>query len=483
MFLSGGALALVRLASGLARSKGISAALGPEGIGLLAQATQFQLLATSAGSLSVTTGLIQGARGTYSDRAEDLFRAAIFLIACGGGAIILCSLVAGPQAIAAWLFGSGHGSLDFLLLLASLPFVLASSSFLEAAFFIHDRFDRYTVTSAIHAVLQSVLFVALAILFGLKGLLLAFPASAILLAAIFAWDLGRLGLLRWRWFLPRWNAGMASFLAGHGLAMLLTGVGGGFLLLFVRATLVSRAGLSENGILQVAIAFSSYGGSLVTNFIWGKIHPACSKAMGGKEEGDISFALFIAFLVSTVTWAVAPLSVPIVYSGAFLGAVPLVGLQSAGDVFYFAFFTLSVVGLARGGIKSYVLGWAAYYLPFSVPLFMKWDLTALLFVQLHGMASLLALATQLAVLMATGLLGKGSVMKAAVLTLPLGCLVAAGAFYGPERPLPRIACTALVIFAGYAIWYLAYRDVALATAKIFLSRIRGFWASVPRSHQ
>lgn len=458
--LSGSGLAAVRLITGIARSKWIALKFGLEGVGLLAQATQFQLLAVSTASLSVTSALIQGSRGQFRHEAEQLFQTALALILLGSGCLVAITFLAGPAALGAWLFGPGHGAMDFLLVLASVPFVLVSSAFVEASYFIHDRFDRYSLASAVHSLAQPFVFIALTLAFGVKGILLAFPLMACLLALLFLADLSRLGLLQRAWFRPRWNGVMARFLAGHGAAMFLTGVGGGFLVLFVRSSLVTRLGLGENGILQVPIALSAYGGAVITNFIWGRIHPFCSAGLGAKEEGDVCFAALAAFLVAVGTWAAAPLMIPAVYSKAFLSAVPLIGIQSTGDIFYYCFFTLAVVLLASGRILLYVVAWAVFYSPYLLALSVPHFQSVRGIVSLHLAASALAFSFLVSVGIFARLAPKGLLGRLGLSAIAFGLLLGGASLADPIQLFIRWPLALLIIVGGVMVWRLIYGEVA-----------------------
>ena len=450
----------MRLVTGVVRSKWIASRFGLEGVGLLAQATQFQLLAVSASSLSVTAAVIQGAKGPYRHRSVELFRTALFLMLAGTGAITAAILAAGPGDVARWLFGEGYGRGDLFWIVASVPFILLSSAFTEAAFFVADRFDRYAMVSALHSMIQPIVFIAFTFLFGMKGILLAFPASVAILAILFFGDLARLGLLDFSWFRPQWNKEMAMFLAGHGIAMFATGVGGGFLLLFVRATLVSRMGLAENGVLQVPIALSAYGGAVVTNFIWGRVHPSCSKELGIREESDISFAVVSSFLVAAGTWAIAPIIIPFVYSKAFLPAVAVIGIQATGDIFYFSFFTLAVVLLAMGRIKTYVLGWVLYYSPYILALLLPGLQNVRAIIFLHFLSSAFAFFGLISIAAGWRLIPLPVLKRLSLISLFFGALVAAVAWANPESVLARLSLGFVIAALGLVVWRLTYGGIA-----------------------
>lgn len=456
VLVSGTGLAAVRLVTGLARSKGIASLLGLEGVGMMAQATQFQLVAASASSLSVTAALIQGAKGDFAARSEQLFRAALFIILCGLAILLLLATCLGPTRSSALLFGgSTAGSVGFLLVLFSVPFVLLASNFLEASFFIHDRFDRYVAASSVHSMAQAAIFVAFAWIWGPLGVLAAFPVSAFVLFLVFAFELHRLQLLRASWFLPKWDRQLATFLAGHGSALFLTGVCGGLVVLFVRSALVARLGLDENGLLQVPIALSAYGSAVVTNFVWARIHPHCSAGFGDREEGDISFAVICAFIVALGIWSLAPMAIPLVYSREFLAAAPLVGLQCAGDVFYYSFFVLGVAVLARGGVRLYVAGWAAYYLTYLSSA-LPWLSTAEAVVKIHILASVLAFLVLAGSTWLTHRLPGRFLLKLTAFAGTLGLAATFVCTFGPSGMLARLMSSGLACAAGIVAWRAFY---------------------------
>lgn len=458
ILLSGAGLAIVRLVAGVVRAKWIASTFGLPGTGLAAQATQFQLVAGAAASFSTSAALIQGAKGLYRERSEELFRCTFFLLLVGAGALLITCTAFGFANLGTWLFGPGYGAGDFALILLAVPFTMLSSCFLEAAFFARDRFDRYAVTSAIHAVAQSGAFVACSWAFGAKGILLAFPISSAMLLVLFSGDLLRMRELHPRWFLPRWNRELARFLVGHGTVMFATGVGGGFLLLYARSELVQRTGLEGSGVLQVPIALSAYGSAIMTNFLWGRVHPHFSA--GGKHDSfELSLCTITSFSVALGTWAVAPILVPLIYAKDFSYAVPLVGVQSVGDIYHYSFFALAVAMLASGRFVAYVLGWVAYYLPYALLLVLPGHLHPHAFVSLHLAGSAFALiVVSLASLRNGPLLGRHPWYLVGF-TLGLSALGAGAVFLTPASVVLQALTATIAVVLGLLLWRMIYGPI------------------------
>jgi len=471
ILLSGTGLALVRLAAGLVRSKWIATMFGMPGVGLAAQATQFQLVGSSAASFSTSAAMIQGAKGIYRDRAEELFRCAFFLILTGFGALtILCSAL-GFGFLGEWLFGPGYGARGFALVLFTLPFSLASSCFMECAFFMHDRFDRYSLMSGLHSIAQALIFVAASWKFGMRGILLAFPLSSLLLMLLFGGDLIRLGKFNWRWFLPRWNTEIARFLAGHGLVMFVTGVGGGFLLLFARSAMVRHSGLIDNGALQVPIALSAYGSAIMTNFLWGRIHPHFS-AGNSSESFELSLCSFTAFVVALGTWVAAPIFVPLVYAKDFSAAIPLVNWQCLGDIFHYSFFAIAVALLASGRITAYLMGWATYYLPYLLLLIVPGFLQPRGFVTLHLAGSVLALTLMAGFCFRHAPFSREQTAKLLALSLGLGVYGAATIGLVRGSVEARAIGAAVAVALAFATWRFIYGEAVKEQLRLITDRLR-----------
>ncbi|MGZ3720306.1 MAG: hypothetical protein ACXWR1_18305, partial [Bdellovibrionota bacterium] len=469
ILLSGAGLAVVRLAAGLIRSKWIATMFGMPGVGLAAQATQFQIVGAAAASFSTSAAMIQGARGVYRDRAEELFRCAFFLILAGFAVLTLICGILGFGFMGEWLLGPGYGARGFALVFFTLPFALVSSCFLEGAFFVHDRFDRYSVMSGLHSIAQALIFVAASWEFGMRGILLAFPLSAVLLFLLFGGDLVRLGKLNLRWFLPKWNTEMARFLASHGLVMFATGVGGGFLLLFARSAMVRHSGLNDNGALQVPIALSSYGSAIMTNFLWGRIHPHIS-AGNSSDSFELSLCSFTAFVVALGTWVAAPVFVPLVYAKDFSAAIPLVSWQCLGDIFHYSFFALAVALLASGRIKAYLAGWATYYLPYFLLLIVPGFLQPRGFVALHLAGSVLALSLMAAICLRHALFRRDQTVKLLALALGLGVYGAAAVGLSPGAVWGRAVGAGVALALAFGTWQFIYGEAVKEQLRLITAR-------------
>jgi O-antigen/teichoic acid export membrane protein len=471
ILFSGAGLALVRLLTGLVRSKWIAITFGPPGVGLVAQATQFQLVANSAASFSTVAAIIQGSKGDYRKRSEELFRCAFLMILVGFTVMLAGVAIVGPGSLGHWMFGTGFGAVDFVLVLLSMPFTLASTCFLEAAFFIHDRFDRYVAASGAHALLQSVFFVGFSWWLGIRGLLLAVPVSSLALALLFAGDLFRIRVLDFRWFLPKWNRELAVYLARHGMVMFLSSVGGGFLLLFVRSSLVDHIGLESNGVLQVPIALSAYGSAIMTNFLWGRVHPAFSSGEVA-DSFELSLCSITAFCVAVGTWVVAPVVVPAVYSRNFSPAVPLLSIQCVGDVFHYSFMAYSIALLASGRWYSYLFGWVAYYFPFVLMLLAPDYLNPSGYVGLHLAGSVLALAVMAFVSFRKGFVARRYQIQFVLFAVLLGGLSAAVMNLLPPSTFARWTGGLSALLTGLLFWRILYGEAVNRIVNSILHRLR-----------
>ena len=373
-FVSGGGLGAVKLVTGFVRVKMIAIVIGVAGVGILAQASQFNLVALALTSISLAVGIINRIRqpARLGDRgAERITRGTAFvsllgliglyvLVVCWNSTLILDSVFHG--LLTRW---------QILPVLMGVPFAVIASGYIEGIFYSRDRFDLYVKASITAALIELVLYVGLVYARGITGALMALGISSATLLASYLWHLRKLGD-SWRAMFPIvFDLREFVVLFRFGATMLATTAFGYLCVLYVRGEVLELYGARSNGLLQVVLAFSAYSLPFITNGIWGHLHPLASK-LGDTPEvrkelmSVLRVVIILSSLASLTALCIPDVLIHIAYVKAFVGAVKFFPAQFIGDFFYFFAFTLGVFFLAISRLRTYMAGWIAYYVIYLI---------------------------------------------------------------------------------------------------------------------
>lgn len=362
-----GSFTIVNMVVGFVRSKYSALALGPDGVGLLSQATSFLLVAITVCAFNSGTGIVKRLAEAFDSgdhrRVGEILDTSFQLLSLTGLlAVLALALLRSP--IAATVFGDTGLALAFLGVAIALPFDVLTASLWQAIILGADRYELYTRASVAATLAGVVPFVLMTYLWGLVGAILSIAVVAFIRHAVF---LGyALPLVRWR---PRitghLSADVVRSLVGYGAAMLGVAIlvdGSG---LIVRTLILKHLGAAANGLYQVPVAMSSYYSVFFTNGLWGHLYPRISRPLSPEERRDeVNSAIrFITLGVTVLAVALVALRDPlivIVYSSRFSEATGLVPLYVVGDLFFLlaAVYTVSLLSVPRLG--AYVILWVAF---------------------------------------------------------------------------------------------------------------------------
>lgn len=363
-----GGYSFVNLAVGLMRGKAAAHLLGAAGIGMLAQANNFVLVASVICALGLAAGITNRLAATTQTGEADAGLAtaatAFTVQLIVTAAILLLSLLL-FRPLYYVLFAAPGLEWPFLILLVGLPLAVIPTGIVDPVFFGTGRYDLYTKASALSVALGLVPFLLLTYLWGLNGAIISIVVASALRLLAFLYYGAEIGPLR-RLFHFRLDATALRHLFGFGWTTFIVAVAGGGVSLFIRSTIVHSLGPADNGLYQVPVAFSGYCTPFLTNGLWGHLYPYVSGRSEVEARDEVERALRMN--VVTVTAVVFGLlllqewAIMLVFSREFLGAARFMPIQLLGDMFYFSAFTLSVVLLGLRRLKAYVLAWLGFHL-------------------------------------------------------------------------------------------------------------------------
>lgn len=374
-------LTVTRLGFGLARTKVAALVIGSAGVGLLAQASQFHLLCVSIASISLSAGVItRVARAREEENREDerLFLGTAWTIQFFLTLILSVISLGFAAEISNWIFGDSSLKHYIYFLAFSVPLTVLASGYLESYYFISQRYDRYVKASMLASIVGSTLIIIMTVRDGLNGAIVGLFLNAIILASIFMFFTRE---MRQKSFAFQFVFSWKHFrdLVGIGLASFVVGSAHSFILLELRGEVISRFGADLGGIVQVPLALTSYYSAILTNGLWGHLHPIVSQ----KGDSDFSHQELLASLdwIAWIQTAFAVTFLPLAYvfivlfySDRFLPALQLLPWQLLGDFFYFQIFAIGVYWLALARLRSYFIFWGLFFCGWPVATFYFFNL-------------------------------------------------------------------------------------------------------------
>lgn len=379
-FLSGGFLGLLRLGVGFVRVKYLALTVGITGVGLMAQANQFYLFSLSIITLSMAAGIINRIRTPSRINNREL------QAQTQGTALVTILTLTLFCAMVVFLFQNSiinyafRGSLtfkQFMPALIGLPFAAIASGYFEGIYFSRDRYDLYIKSSVYASLIEIFSYITLVSVYGLQGALIALGLSGIILFLSFTFHLKKLNEPLTALVSFQFNLKELYEILKYCVAVI-SGAGVGyFVILWLRGDVLQYLGPAGNGLLQPAVALSAYMLPLITNGIWGHLHPE------GSKSGDTSTArtelkkvlLMVIFLSAGASITLLTFCDQIIwlaFSKEFTESRKLFPYQFTADFFYHTFYVLTVYFLSTSRLKNYIFLWLAYFftLFFSVKILM-----------------------------------------------------------------------------------------------------------------
>jgi O-antigen/teichoic acid export membrane protein len=360
---------------GLASTKVLSLVLGPAGIGVYSLLRQCLMTATVLATLSpqaaIAHAVVSGERtGAPGVQLSTVFWIVVAISGLVAGIGVWCS-----DSLAAWLLPDVP---DGGRLIAALAFPLLFNVAFVVLLSVLQAF-RAVGAASIAAVAGAAATALLAYPLGLRAadgdfgavvlLLAAGPLVSMAAAAVSGWRAGWLGPALSAWLrLEVRTAAVREFLriSGAGvLAALLASAA----LLAVRTIVANRSGLELAGVFDAAWTISHNLFGLVVAAFGSYYLPTLMRLRERTETEILINQAFFLITVAALPAIVAALAfsrelVVLLYSAAFLDAVPSLRWLLVGQCLRLAAWTLSFLALARGQMHVLVILEAAWCLGF-----------------------------------------------------------------------------------------------------------------------
>lgn len=352
------------MAANLVRGKLAAVFLGTTGVGVYNQLALTSNLAALSGSLASNNGLIQHGAEALGEKDDQAFASLVATMVMAVGvasvAIGLSGTLAAPWLSHALLDDHGRHWREVALVIAATPlFVFAT---LTRGLLGASRAVRQLVRVQILSELSgAAIFALLVFPFGLIGALIGLisvqaiglAAALISLARLHGWSV--LFPRRRRLRLPVLRSNLAFGASGFLMVAF-----GNLSLIAVNRLIIGTLSLGAAGIFANAVRLSNVYLGAVTATALNHYLPTVtalkdSRLVGAEANKVLTFYGLILPPIMAAIVILAPWIIPVIFSGAFLAAVPLVAILVPAELARVIGESLSVPLLARRRLVAHTL--------------------------------------------------------------------------------------------------------------------------------
>lgn len=354
---------IVGMAAAIIRSKFMAVTLNPAGVGIFAQANNFQQLLVTISTLGISVGIV---KYTAKYRGEKDAAKIEGVISCGFwmqsivcmisfAAVVLCSAI-----LSRFLF-SDHDYKYFLIIASvGMPF-LVIASLVESVLFGYGGYKAFAKARSFSAVLSLIPLIILVYLGGIKGGFVFLAASGIITLGAYLYFLKK----TFASDIPVRITGALNFkeiknnikyfskdLLYYGGVSFAGGILGWVNIVFLRSLLIKHYGAQANGYYQVVFSISAMYLVFLTNGLWSHLYPKISaisdpKSYSLEVNNAIRFCAFGIMPFMIMLFLFRDMIINLVYSHTFIAARELFAPQLFGDMFYVLFYTMGISLLAN----------------------------------------------------------------------------------------------------------------------------------------
>lgn len=346
---------------GLVRNKFVALLLGPSGMGLLALFSSTIKLIGDSTNLGLSVSAIREMSVAYDHgdqatlrRKIDVFRHWCVLTSLLG--LLICALLA--PLLSRWTFSFGNHTLHFVLLspvVAMTTFSAGELAILKAT----RRLREVAVSSVLAAILSLIIIVPIYYFLGQSGIV---PSLLLMLL------LQTVAVVKYSFRAYPFHIGfsMSALREGSsflklGIAFVLAGMAGSGAEMVIRSYLSYVDDIGTVGLYNSAyVMIFTYSGMIFTAMETDYFPRLSSVASVGREfnnvvNSQIEMSLHLISPMIVAFIIAMPLLLPLLYSGKFMTALPLVQVASLSMYARAMYLPIEYMALARGDSGKYML--------------------------------------------------------------------------------------------------------------------------------
>ena len=367
------------------RAKLIAALLGPSGLGIFAQAKNFQLIAQSLVTLDLEEGMINLIASSQNDTKKQkniVLSIGILYALLGSLMVFLCWVFRLP--LSELVFGTNrYGELIVIVGISALFFT--QYQLILNIFQAFLKWKIYSTVKIMGFILGISISIILIFFLGIKGAvwsLVATQFTGIILGLVYL-KMSNLEMdIVFQKIIPDWRV-INSLLKYVGPLF-----GGGVMLyfcdLYIRRSIITQLGTSQSGIFYVVVSISDSYFWLILQPVLGYTLPKVASILKDKKEivdvqnHGIRISLLSLFPIILLVYGLREAWIPILYSDEFLEAGNILLWWIVGDIFRTLRVLLDIDLIPLGQLKYiffqtalYCGGLIAVTVPFILPLGLK----------------------------------------------------------------------------------------------------------------
>lgn len=358
--LLNGISTLIRMLTGLISVKVVASQLGPGGVALLGQLTNFSHILLSISSGGINNGITKHiAQYSDSPKRYSLFLSASFRIT------VIISMICGLVSIA----GAGYFAriilknpeyagvfyiFGFTIILYALNGLLLSviNGFKE--------FKKYITINIASSLAGLVFAIVLTLAFGTYGALVGLVTYQSVIFIITLLLISRSSWFSWKLFLGKFSKTAAGKLGRFSVMAIVSAIAIPLTQLVIRNFITRYESLDEAGLWESMNKISNIYLMTITTSLSVYYLP---RLAGLKKDADIRtevmtvYRLLIPFLIimSLVIYLSRSYIIPVLFADKFQGMQNLFGFQMIGDVLKMSTWVLGYILVAKAMAKTYVI--------------------------------------------------------------------------------------------------------------------------------
>lgn len=349
----------IKIGINLVTTKVIAVLIGPNGVAVIGQFTNFISTITTSSTGGVTNGVVRYTSEFKDDKKLYVqYLNAAFTITIVFSTLTMIVLLLFAKPISRALFGN-LTYLSIIYITALTLFLFSLNSYLLAIINGKKLYDRYIFINLISSVVGFIFTMVLVYLFKVYGALLALATyqSVVIIITLYVVRKNKLlsfADLGFNFNKNHWNKLFAySMMAIVGLIWPLINIS-------IRTTMISQLSFESAGIWEGMTRISGLITAIVGAAISTYFLPRFSEITENKELKKevysglkiiLSATLVLAFLMYVFRQQI----VMILYTDQFMSMTELFVIQLTGDVLWVGKMVLSVVLIAKAMMKKYVI--------------------------------------------------------------------------------------------------------------------------------
>lgn len=347
----------LNIISGFLTTKIIAIKLGPEGVALMGQFSNFTVLLTLFATAACSNGVIKFLSETDNEHQKRKILENVFLIVAVASGLVIFFTVIFSSYLSYISFNSNEYFKVYLLFGCAVFFTGINAITIAALNGL--RLIKEMSLFSISISLINLIFVLISsYLFDITGVLLANAVANVAAYMLYYRRLKQLGLA-FRVLKNAYDFILLKGLLRFSVMAIVSGVIAPLIQIFVRTRLMKDYGFSSAGVWQATSKLSDY----YLNFIYAVLGiyflPKLSSLNEKKKiQAEIKWGyiriLPIVILLAILIWILRDFIIKVAFTHEFNDVVLLLKWQLIGDVVKVSSFILGYLVIAKGLVKSYI---------------------------------------------------------------------------------------------------------------------------------